>query len=45
VEAAGNIRACDDIEHRLVIAQTPDSEAFTKVGVEVDGAHVDKTRA
>ena len=39
VETAGQVRAADDIEHRLVVAERPHAEALGQVGVEVDGGH------
>ena len=37
VEAAGDVRAGDDVEHRLVVAEDPPAVGLAEVGVEVDG--------
>ena len=40
VETAGDVGAGDDAEHGVVIAEPPDAESLTQVGVEVDAGHV-----
>jgi hypothetical protein len=37
METARHVRARDDPEHGLVIAEPPDAEALAQVGVEIDG--------
>ena len=37
MKAAGNIGAGDDVEEGLVIPHGPRTEAFTEVGIEIDG--------
>ncbi len=39
METTGHVGAGDDAEHGVVIAEPPDAEALTQVGVEVDGGH------
>ncbi len=36
VEAAGDIRAGDDVEHGLVVAEPPGAERLAEVGVEIN---------
>ena len=37
VEAAGDVDARDDLDHRVVVAELPATEGLPDVGVEVDG--------
>src|SRR6185503_14171494 len=39
VEAAGDVGAGDETQHRAVVAHAPGAEAFRHVAVEVDGWH------
>ena len=39
VEAAGEVGAGDDVEHRGVVTEFPHPEPFGEVGIEIDGAH------
>ncbi len=36
MEAAGHVRAGDDVEQRVVVAQPPEPEALAEIGVQVD---------
>jgi hypothetical protein len=36
MESAGDVRARDDVEQRVVVAESPHPEPLTEVGVEVD---------
>jgi hypothetical protein len=39
METARDIGAGDNAEHGVVIAEPPDAESLTQVGVEVDAGH------
>jgi len=39
VETARDVGTGDDAEHGVVVAEPPDAEALTQVGVEVDAGH------
>ena len=39
VGATGDVGAGDDVEHRLVVAETPHAERLTEIAVEVDRGH------
>ena len=39
VEAAGDVGAGDDAEHRLVVPHLPRAEALAQVAVQVDDSH------
>jgi hypothetical protein len=38
VEAARDVRARDDVEHRVVVAHLPGAEAFAEIAVEIHQA-------
>ena len=38
MESAGDVRAGDQVEHRLVVTQAPDTEALAQIGIEVHRA-------
>ncbi len=39
MKATGDVGRLDDIEQRVVVADSVGTEAFTKIGIEVDFAH------